>query len=162
MKSNVLKITKWIFISPAILVLLAVAFCEINKAYWDHQVKLMCEKDGGVTVYERVELTKEEYEKNDGENGAIRVPPETSSVTDKYDYASKNVMYELHKSNPNVWRMDGVVYRKFDRKQLGKMVTYSRVGGDFPMGFHSSSFSCGDIKGMKLDVEKQVLTFKGE
>ena len=41
------------------LVILAFAYTELNKAYWDYRVKELCEKEGRVTVFETVELTKE-------------------------------------------------------------------------------------------------------
>ena len=134
-----------------------------SQVYWDHKVKELCEKDGGVTVYEKVELTREEYERNDGKNGGIRVPSEKSPLAGKYDFSSKTINSDINASNPHVWRTEGVIYRKSDGKELGKMVTYSRRGGDISTGIaESSHFGCGDIKTIKLDVENQIFTVEGE
>jgi len=53
------SVIKFIALTPLILiglVVMAFVFTLLNKAYWDYRVKQMCEKDGGVTVYEKVEL----------------------------------------------------------------------------------------------------------
>jgi hypothetical protein len=51
---------------PLILIGLAIAGTEFNKAYWDHKVRELCEKDGGVTVYEAIELSPEEFKRRGG------------------------------------------------------------------------------------------------
>ena len=151
------KTIGWIIATPFILVAGGIAFCEANKAYWDHKVKQWCEKDGGVTVYEKVELTKEEYERNDGKDGVIRVPPEISSVAKNYDYVWKSVDTVINKSMPKVVKYEAIVYQKSNKKQLGKMVSYGRTGGDFPTIISvGSSFTCDDIEGISLDAAKQI------
>lgn len=145
-----------------LLVIFLSACATPSQVYWDHKVKELCEKDGGVTVYEKVELTKEEYERNDGKNGVIRVMPEDTSLS-KHDYAWRSIDTVLHESNPEVWRTEYTTYRKSDKKELGKWVTYSRRGGDMPTGIsHPSSFSCGDISGFKSDVIEQIFSVKGD
>ncbi|MBK8306680.1 MAG: hypothetical protein IPL00_06020 [Gammaproteobacteria bacterium] len=49
------KAIKWILLLPLILAGLGIAYCEANKAYWDHRVRELCKKDGGVTVFERID-----------------------------------------------------------------------------------------------------------
>jgi hypothetical protein len=53
-----------------LLVLLAMGFFEGRKAYWDYQVRGMCEKDGGVKVYERAPLPQKYFDRD----GHIRIP----------------------------------------------------------------------------------------
>lgn len=156
-----MKLIKWILLVPVLLVVVGVIATEINKAYWDHKVRQWCEKDGGVTVYEKVELTQEEYERNDGNNGFIVPWPERTSKAE-HDFYTKQFTEIFHSSNPVVKRLEFIAYRKSDGKELGKMVTYGRTGGDFPTGFAGTSFTCADMKNIALDVEKQIFTFKGE
>ena len=156
-------IIKVIVLTPFVIMGLAVLFfiyTEINKAYWDHQVKELCEKDGGVTVYEVVHLTKEEYLKNDGRNGSIRVPPETASYASKYSYLYNYKKKFINKSNPSVYRWESVIYRKIDNKKFGKVVSYHRGGGDFPTIIgHPSGFDCNDMN-IKLNVIQQIFKIK--
>lgn len=134
-----------------------------SQAHWDAKVKEMCEKDGGVTVIEKVALTQEEYKEYGGISGVIPVPGEDSSVASRYAYLSKNIDTEINSSDPVVKRSEYVIYRKSDNGMLGKMVTYSRVGGDIPTGLSAASyFSCADLKTIRLDVEKQIFSVKGE
>jgi len=156
------KIIGWLIASPFVLVAGGIAFCELNKAYWDHKVKQWCEKDGGVTVFEHVELTQEEYERNDGKNGFIRVMSNDTSL-DYHQYAWKSTKTEINKTNPEVWRSEYITYRKSDEKILGKWVTYTRRGGDVPTGIsHPSSFSCTDILDFESNPTSKVFSIKGE
>lgn len=160
--SNGSKILKWVLLSPVVLVLLSVVFCEINKAYWDHQVRLMCEKDGGVTVYEHIELTPEEYKHNGGKNGFIHVAPEEKSPT-YHEYAYRSARTKIHYSSPSVWRSEYTTYRKSDGKTLGVWVTYTRHGGDIPTGIiHDSSFSCMDTTGFESNPISKIFSVKGQ
>ncbi len=36
---SVWKAIKWILLTPVILIALGIAYCEANKAYWDHRVR---------------------------------------------------------------------------------------------------------------------------
>ena len=141
-----------------ILLVIGVLICEANKAYWDYKVARWCKEDGGVTVYHKVELTQEEYEKNGGKNGRIPIRPENSSLeNEEYAYTSKIKI--IHESNPEVWRSEDVTYRKLDGKKLGKLVHYVRRNGDFPTGFHPSNFSCRDLS--KYDTQAEIFSIKG-
>jgi hypothetical protein len=132
-----------------------------SQVYWDHKVKSLCKKDGGVTVYEKVELTRDEYEKNDGANGIIHVMPESTSLN-HHEYAWKSVTLTVN-DNPYVRRTEYITFRKSDKKELGKWVTYSRRGGDIPTGIsHPSSFSCNDIDGFEKNLTREIFLFKGE
>lgn len=162
------SILGWVVVSPFILVALAIVLviagvllCEVNKAYWDYRVKQMCEKDGGVIVYEKVELTREEYRKYDGKYGYINVPFEASSDTDKFLYVKTWETQTLRKYTPNITRSESIVYRKNDRRKFGKFVTYSRSGGDFPTIIaHPSGFGCRDMPGIELNIEKKIFSVK--
>ena len=141
----------------------AVASCEVNKAYWDRQVRELCELDGGVVVYEQVELTPEEYRENDGKSGIIRVPSETSKIANQYSYLRRTTTEYIHIGYPTVTRRESIIFRKSDGKELGKSVLYTRTGGSFPNGISETpSFSCNDIEAFSLDIERQIFSIRGE
>jgi hypothetical protein len=158
-----MKILKWFFLGPVLLLIVIFSGCELNKAYWDYQVTKMCKKDGGVTVYEKVELSQDEYKKYGGVNGVIPVRSEKYSRADKFDYLAKTEYILMRESNPKLSKSHSWIYRKKDKKVMGEFVSYGRSGGDFPTIIqHPSSFSCADVVGIELDIEKQIFNIKGE
>lgn len=158
-------IIKTIVLTPFVIIGLVIflfIYTEINKAYWDHRVAELCEKDGGAVVFERVILTKEEYELNDGRKGVINVMSEDTSKT-THQYAWKSITKIINEKKPYVRRTEYVTYRKSDNEKLGLLITYSRRGGDFPTVIsHPSSFSCKDIIGFEQDLNINIFIFKGE
>ena len=156
-----MKIIKRFLVAPILLIVIGFIATEINKVYWDSQVREMCEKDGGVTVYETVTLTREQYLKNDGYKGMIAISPE-STTKPHHEFYKKQVDTIIKKSIPRVVRSEYTTYRKIDNKNLGKWVTYSRRGGDFPTGFHPSSFGCTDITDFKTSVANEIFPIEME
>jgi len=156
-----MKLAKWLLFILVIFVGLGVLGTELNKAYWDSQVRAMCEKDGGVTVYERVYLTQEQYEKNDGYMGGISVFSKTTSKLN-HDFYREGKYTVIKKSNPEVVRSEYITYRKLDNKPLGKWVTYFRRGGDLPIGFHPSSFSCRELASFESNAVKKIFKINME
>jgi len=43
------------------LLIVIFIFTVLNKAYWDARVRYLCANEGGVTVYESVDLSAPEY-----------------------------------------------------------------------------------------------------
>jgi hypothetical protein len=156
---------KWVaffFLMPLVFIVASYFFFEARKAYWDAKVRALCEKDGGVTVYEKVFLTGEEYELNEGRKGVINVMPEDTSKS-WHQYAWKSKTNVLRKNDPYIRRTEYIVYRKTDKKELGKWVTYSRRGGDFPTVIsHPSSFGCRNIPGFPTNMTAQIFIYEGE
>ena len=146
------KILGGIALAPFVLIALGVAYCEANKAYWDHQVKLMCEKDGGVTVFEKVYLTKEDR-KN------IRVRNIKNETKDEIYYSEFN-SETIRNGNPKLLKNEYFLYRTSDNKMLGKQIDYARIGGDIPTGIlHPSSFSC-DKAGVSTEIQNAIFIIK--
>jgi len=153
-----------LFVKWALLVVIGLpvawfAFCEARKAYWDWRVTQMCEKDGGVIVYQTIQLSDSEYKNLGGSYGAIPVPERRSS--EDAPYVSDTTITNIRESNPRVARWESTIFRRADDIQLGKLVTYARVGGDFPTGIaHQSSFSCRNLN-IRLDIERQIFNVDG-
>ncbi|MHB1429790.1 MAG: hypothetical protein ACYC5U_01680 [Rhodocyclaceae bacterium] len=144
---------KGVFILIAAVVLaplLVVGFYEGRKAYWDAKVRELCAKDGGIKVYEKVELPEVLLDKN----GVIRIPDKRhAKVTDQFYYDQE--VRHLNSGNPDLWRIQFRILRQADSKLLGMAVSYVRRGGDLPGPWHESSFICpsrSDISDMKTQV----------
>jgi len=114
-----------------------------RQSYWDEKVKEMCERDGGTTIFEVVELPKQQYDALRDKFGHLSNPPDGPKTRETPFYRKDEFTY-YRDGNPSVWRYEWVVIRRSDQKILGRQVVYSRVGGDFPSPAHSSSFSCPD------------------
>lgn len=144
---------KSLLLIPGVLVLLlllAVAFFEGRKAYWDYQVREICKKDGGTKVFERVAIPHKYIDKD----GFIQIPAKPS-IPDKplhFEARTTDLFYYEMIDEPIVSGSLAVgkhtfnVVRASDRKILATMIVYSRSGGDFPAFAHPSSFSCPDPK----------------
>ncbi|SRR5258708_7846239 len=113
-----------------------------EKSSWDARIKQMCEQDGGVTVYERVHLTLEQFKRLGGIERALPLPSETDSPTG-HPYFRRLVDTKLHEQDPEVVRSETQVVRHSDGKVLGRSIRYWRRGGDFPIGIaQESAFIC--------------------
>jgi hypothetical protein len=127
-----------------------------NKADWDARIRQMCERDGGVTVYERVELTREEFKRLRGVELALPLPVEADGANDS-PYFQRRIETKLNESNPEVIRAETQVIRQSDGKLLGRSIRYWRRGGDFPTGIaHDTSFICPE----RADLTPQIFIVK--
>lgn len=128
------------------IILFFVTGCTREKDRLDTEVRRLCEIDGGITVYETVELPPEEFD----EWGIIKFyePTKDRGALGTDYYFEKETQYYV-KGNPEMWRAEYKIIRKDNDKLLSKSISYSRRGGDLPGPWHESSFGCprerGDI-----------------
>ena len=136
----------------AVIFLLAVATgcATALKSELDAEVKRLCAIDGGVHVYETVELPPEKFDRY----GHVKIPTkEEAKLNDKY-YSDWMVHY-YRRGNPEFWRSEIRIIRARDQKVLGSSVSYSRRGGDLPSPMHESSFTCPEI-GSQRDLDEAI------
>ena len=161
-RSRGLSILGWLLIIPVALVallILVIGFYEGRKAYWDAKVREMCEKDGRITVYEHIALTRAEYDRLGGKQGMIPLPSQRS-VSAGYPFATSTVEKIFREHDPKVYREETSYLRMVDKKVLAKTVRYWRVGGDFPTFAHPSYFSCPDQKEAVAE-ERAIFVIEG-
>ena len=133
------------------MLILAVGFYEGRKAYWDYRVKEMCEKDGGVTVHEKVSISAEQYNKLPKVADSISIPPEALAKPESPLFSVDDEIVQKEWA-PAVSRRERHIKRRLDSKVIGKIVSYSRAGGDFPTGIgHQTSFSCPEYRQIYAD-----------
>jgi len=110
-----------------------------QQSYWDAQINEMCERDGGVTIYERVKISKKDSVFLWGQG----LPLPTENTRKDSPYFWEMTEKKIHDSYPKVVRAEDLVKRRSDGKVLGKSIRYWRGGGDFPTGFsEATSFIC--------------------
>ena len=134
----------------AIITLSLLSACATpSQIMADAEVRELCEKDGGIKVYETVKLPVERFTKQ----GSIYIPDKSMSKKgDEYYYKSST--HYLKKGYTDLYRIHTKLYRALDNKLLGEIITYSRRGGDVPGPWHASSFRCPQIT--DNDLNKQV------
>ncbi len=132
-----------IFIGLIVLLFFA---CELNKAYWDYRVAQMCEEDGGVEIYEPIEVTPEEFAQmprvGAGKSSRVAVLTKQTIRKGSLIYAESESSI-LKEGFPRIRKDVSIVKGLGDQTVIARMTSYSRVGGDFPTGLaHTSSFIC--------------------
>lgn len=154
----------WIVMIPILIIaalIITVGFYEARKTYWDNKVRDMCKKDGGVKVYDTISITNSQYEKLEKIQGSLSIPPQSLAKQENlvFSIMSESVIRD---SNPKVRRNEQIVIRQSDGKIIGKIISYDRVGGDFPTIIgHPTHYGCPKSKDIYKDQSKFVV-IKGE
>jgi hypothetical protein len=125
----------------------------VQRSYWDAEVERMCHADGGVTVFERVKLTGDEYKQLAGAGGAVTVRRKQTAAPNA-PYVAENKTTSLNE-NPAVYRSETSIVRRSDGKVLSQVVHYARVGTEL-----SPPYGCREV-GIPLDVERQTFDTTG-
>lgn len=129
----------------------------VGEMWWvDRQVKELCAKDGGVTIYETVRLSPEKYDALRQVNFIV-TPEYLLKSTD--EYYSKSEHLTLQENNPKVLRNHYQIIRRSDDKILGEYISYGRSGGGLPGPWHGSSLLCPDPTKVKFAT---AIFFKGD
>ena len=129
------------------------AFWEVvgKKEYYDAQVRKLCAQDGGVRVYETVELPADQFDKY----GNVHIPSKDRAAPQDSYYYEREIQY-LRNDDPKITRTHHVIIRRSDGKVLGESIHYSRGGGDLPGPWHPSSYICPPILKDHVGIEKQI------
>ncbi len=139
------------------LLVLAVIYCEVNKAYWDHKVKQLCEKDGGVTVYEKVNVSDKNYPDFLLDSLGNPILPFYRNMRDSDPFFYTHEEYSIKKGFLRASKGITKIIRSSDKKELGRFVVFQRTGGDLPLVInHPSSFSCNRLKGFNHNLAKSI------
>lgn len=105
----------------------------------DNKVLELCKKDGGVKVYEKVELDRDLLDKK----GRISIPHKKNGPLGSKYYYEYSQSY-VKQDNPKITRFNYRVIRSSDKKILGESISYTRSGGGLPGPWHGSKFTCPD------------------
>ena len=150
-------VTRALTMISGIAVFLGFLWLAVGQKWMlDRQVRELCEKDGGVRVYETVKLPAEKFNKY-GQVNFYRPIDGENALGPEYVW-KWNLRY-YRKGNPSFYRSHIQIYRKSDGKLLGESVSYKRGGGDLPGPWHGSSFMCPELS-VKNDVLRQIFIMK--
>ncbi|MBA3771783.1 MAG: hypothetical protein H0X13_04665 [Ramlibacter sp.] len=142
-----------------ITVLLLLAGCERAKTRLDREVDRLCAIDGGVHVYETVELSKENF----GPDGEVfpqyrGLPLEKGRYSTHYYFRPEEKV--LISGTPSLYRFSFAIVRQADRRVMGEQVSYVRRGGDFPGPWHDSSHACSEKELHGHGIESKIFIQK--
>lgn len=136
-----------------------------RQSYWDEKVKEMCEKDGGVTVFERVRISKAEISRHVlpmTADGRLGFTTKALAHPDAPIYAVERTTH-IRDGNPRVQRVESEIVRRADQVVVAKWVIYARAGGDFPTGLSDgTNFICPDLQKMTSDLHEKLFMIEGE
>lgn len=129
------------YLIPMLCALPFVAACAggPSKSDLDDEVRRLCAIDGGVKVYETVELPPEKF--NQWGQVNFYKPTQGENALGP-DYIYKGSLEYYRKGNPAMVRWHFSIHRKSDGKLLGEAISYGRGGGDLPGPWEPSSFDC--------------------
>ena len=135
-----------------------------RQSYWDAQVKEMCEKDGGVTIFERIRMSKADIDRRIlpmTADGKLGIALKELAHSDAPVYAERKTTY-LRESNPQVGRVEWIAIRRSDQVVVARWISYGRFGGDLPTGLaHDSSFGCPVPRKITSDLQ-QLFIVEGD
>jgi hypothetical protein len=130
---------------------------EGRKAYYDWRARGLCEKDGGVQVFEVLKLDASDYRLLLNAFGQLDIPLRSNAQPGTPVVRAETIEH-LRQDGPRLTRYEVRIHRLSDDKTLGKMVSYSRVGGDL-LAFQPSVFKCPTPT---PDLFSMVVQKKGE
>lgn len=141
---QVSKIIGWIFLVLIVCLIAAALYAEISKVYWDRRVDELCAEDGGVSVFRRVVISAEDASLLGTVGGRFTLSPKKfSKGMSLFTVDSRRV---LKQSYPQIVRSQRLVFHTGDKEPIGRIVSYTRIGGDaLAMIAFPSSYRCPDI-----------------
>ena len=119
----------------------------------DREVDRLCAIDGGTVVFEKVQLSPENF----GPKGELFPQYRFSHELGPYgpDYALKRSTNVVAKEPVLIEKLTSEVWRKKDEKVLGRHTTYLRKGGDAFNFYHPTNYSC-PAYGVTPELEPSV------
>jgi len=114
--TNMLRALMWLAIVPLLV------GCEQSRV--DALMEELCQKDGGIKIYERVILPKHLF----NQYGTPLVFKGWDRLNEGYQFTWDTE--RIKKDKPTLTRYVYSVKRNEDKKLLGEYVVYMRIGGD--------------------------------
>jgi hypothetical protein len=155
------KLIAAVVLAPIVILVVGIGGCEARKAYYDWQVRQMCEKDGGVMVYEHIEISPEVAASMGRVGGHLSITVESAASRSDVAFLRGDPTV-LREGEPTIERLEQAIVRRSDGKVAARMVSYGRAGGDFPFtGSHPSTFSCPDWPQYYAEIAKVFIVKEG-
>ena len=161
-----MKTTPIVMVVFAIVVAIPFVASNYNKkklAQWDAQVAEWCENEGGIFVYETVEVSPRMNPNLIFTRYGISLPSERYADSED-PYFRRLESEELRRSDPAILKSTSSIIRSSDLFILGEKIGYIRLGGDFPPVFlgTGTSFSCSHLSDFEINLTNAVFNIVGD
>lgn len=130
-----------------------------QQSYWDAQVREMCEKDGGVQIFEYIVVSPEQAAKLPKVGNFLGVGSEKLASPEEPAY-TRTRRTVIREHSPTVIRYEVEIVRRLDQHVIGTAVSYGRGGGDFPSLAEPSNFHCPEYAKLYEGIHK-IYRIKG-
>jgi hypothetical protein len=156
-----------LLLAPSLITLVAggcVGYVPGAKSYWDDKVIEMCAKDGGVTVYQKVEISTDAIKRHvlPMSGGKLSVAVKELAHPDAPIYAVETVS-TIRDVEPIVRRTESLIVRRADQAIVAKSVRYARLGGDLPIGLaEGTSLICPNPQQLASDLHEQLFVIRAD
>ncbi|MDZ7805102.1 hypothetical protein [Thiohalophilus sp.] len=134
---SIMKAILFLFVTTLVFSISVIIFYEGRKAYWDSKVEELCQKKGGVRIYEKDSISKKYVERD----GTVSIPFE-KNATQEDDYCLRVTRNSIVDGRVSVGETKTELIRTKDNKVLAEFITYGRSGGDFIALSHPSYYYC--------------------
>ncbi|MBX9905784.1 MAG: hypothetical protein K2Y31_15650 [Burkholderiales bacterium] len=104
-----------------------IGYAPGHQSYWDAQVREMCEKDGGVKIYEKLKITKIDIDLLGKVDGNIGVPIKALAHPNALAYAELKIT-DIKEWNPRVTRSESIIIRRADQAVIPPFLASARSG----------------------------------
>ncbi len=138
------KVIAGVALAPIVIVVVGIGGCEARKAYYDWQVRKLCEQDGGVRISERIRVTAREVDHLPRVDGWLSFGSESLASSEAPAFARLRQTI-VRQGNPTIVRYEEEIIRRKDGRVVARAVSYGRSGGDFPFPAEPSRFSCPEL-----------------
>lgn len=118
-KQHGISVLSAVMLVIVVLPILVIVFYEERKAYWDWRVKEMCEKDGGVCIFERVRIIAAEAALLPRSRGNLGVASD-ALIHSAAPVYSKTEVENLSGPVPQIQRREVTVIRRSDSKVVAR------------------------------------------
>ncbi len=151
--------------SLLILFALIVAYLAWDIAkmfYWKSRVTAMCLEDGGNTVFEKVVVPKDVFERFSTSRGVLVVPWDADKGFEEHPYKYRWEPEVIRSGSPAISRSVATVYRVSDGKVLGTYTSYDMYSASMLNFLSAFRFSCKQIPNFKSGSVESEIFSKGE
>jgi len=157
-----LKLFGFIGVVTIVGIVGVIQFTRISMNRWDSRIIEMCEEEGGAVINEIVTLTQEEFDAYGPIQGVIPIPSEAASHLYQLPYFNRRTTTVINENDPRVVRLNFLVIRKSDEREMASSVSFARISEDSWLGIrYDSGFSCANVEGVTLDISPQLFEIIG-
>lgn len=151
------KVIAGVALAPIAILVAGIGGCEARKAYYDRQVRKMCEKDGGIMVYEHINISPKIAASMGRVGGHLSIPTERVARADDVAVLRGEPSL-IREGELSIQRLEQAIVRRVDGKVVAQIVSYGRAGGDFPFtASNPSVFSCPDWPQYYAEISRVFL-----